>query len=167
MLIDGGVNGDNKLQNQVGLTKQQIVCNLSQLCANILEPALAILPGGIGGYKKQWQINSGYRSSSNSTSTSDHPTGRACDITLLPYDATKKQRNFDLIQKLEGILPYDQMIMEYRSGGSNWIHLGYRGVNKGDTTGPGGVNRKMAFTMLNDKVYQRDSTGNPKGFVLI
>jgi len=167
MLIDGGVNGNNKLQNQVGLTKQQIVCNLSQLCANILEPALAILPGGIGGYKKQWQINSGYRSSSNSTSTSDHPTGRACDITLLPYDATKKQRNFDLIQKLEGILPYDQMIMEYRSGGSNWIHLGYRGVNKGDTTGPGGVNRKMAFTMLNDQVYQRDSSGNPKGFILI
>lgn len=167
MLIDGGVNGHNKLQDQVGLTKQQIVCNLSQLCANILEPALVLLPGGIGGYGKQWKINSGYRSSSNSTSTSDHPTGRACDITVLPYDSTKKQRNFDLIQELEKSLPYDQMIIEYRSDGSNWMHVGYRGLTKGDTSGIGAINRKMAFTMLNDKVYKRDSSGNPAGFILV
>ena len=169
MLIDGGVNGHNKLQAQGGLTVQQIVCNLAQLCANILEPALSVLPGGIGGYGTQWKINSGFRSLSNpsNATTSDHPVGRACDVTVLPYDATKKQRNFDMIQKLEAILPYDQMIMEYRSDGSNWMHMGYRGVNKGDTSGTGSINRKMAFTMLNDQVYQRDSSGNPKGFILI
>jgi predicted chitinase len=167
MLIDGGVNGHNKLKDQNGLTKQQIVCNLSQLCINILEPALALLPGGGAGYGKQWKINSGYRSSGNSTSTSDHPYGRAIDITILPYDSSKKQRNFDMIQKLERVLPYDQMIIEYRSDGSNWIHMSYRGINKGDTTGPGATNRKMAFTMLNDKTYKRDSSGNPSGFVLI
>jgi predicted chitinase len=167
MLIDGGVNGKNKLKDQSGLTKQQIVCNLSQLCINILEPALTVLPGGAAGYGKQWKINSGYRSAGNSTSTSDHPYGRATDITVLPYDSSKKQRNFDMIQKLEKILPYDQMIMEYRSDGSNWIHMSYRGINKGDTTGPGASNRKMAFTMLNDKTYKRDSSGNPSGFILI
>jgi predicted chitinase len=167
MLIDGGVNGHNKLKDQNSLTKQQIVCNLSQLCINILEPALAILPGGAAGYGKQWKINSGYRSSGNSTSTSDHPYGRATDITVLPYDSSKKQRNFDMIQKLEKILPYDQLIIEYRSDGSNWIHMSYRGMNKGDTSGPGASNRKMAFTMLNDKTYKRDSSGNPSGFVLI
>ena len=167
MLIDGGVNGHNKLKDQNGLTKQQIVCNLSQLCINMLEPSLALLPGGAAGYGKQWKINSGYRSSSNSTSTSDHPYGRAVDITILPYDSSKKQRNFDMIQKLEQVLPYDQMIIEYRSDGSNWIHMSFRGINKGDTTGPGATNRKMAFTMLNDKTYKRDSSGNPSGFVLI
>jgi len=169
MLIDGGVNGHNALKDQCGLTKQQLVCNLSQLCANILEPALALLPGGIGGYGKQWKINSGFRSVTNGANapTSDHPYGRATDITLLPYDATKKQRNFELIQKLEAALPYDQMIMEYRSDGSNWIHIGYRGLKAGDTAGQGSVNRKMAFTMLNDSVYKRDSSGNPKGFILL
>ena len=45
--------------------------------------------------------------------------------------------------------------------------MSYRGINKGDTAGPGASNRKMAFTMLNDKTYKRDSSGNPSGFVLI
>ena len=171
MLIDGGVNGHNPLKDQCGLTKQQIVCNLAQLCTNILEPAVAsgLLPGGAAGYGKQWTINSGFRSTSNSANapTSDHPYGRATDISLLPKDQSRKQRHFDLVQKLEKILPYDQMILEYRSDGSCWIHVGYRGINKGDTSGPGAVNRKMAFTMLNDQVYKRDASGNPSGFILI
>lgn len=154
MLIDGGVDGKNRLQAQNGLTIQEIVCNLSQLCSNILEPLIAkgLLPGGAGGYKTQWQINSGFRSTSNavSTSTSDHPYGRACDITLLPYDASKAKRNYELIQQIEKIVPYDQIIMEYKSGGSNWIHIGFRGP---DTKGPG-RNRKMAFTMLDGKTYK-------------
>lgn len=169
MLIDGGVNGHNKLKDQCGLTKQQIVCNLSQLCNNILEPALALLPGGIGGFGKQWTINSGFRSISNAANapTSDHPYGRATDISLLPKDSTRKQKHYDFVQQLEKVLPYDQIILEYRSDGSCWIHIGYRGKNKGDTTGPGAVNRKMAFTMLNDSVYKRDSSGNPTGFYLL
>lgn len=165
MLIDGGVDGKNRLQAQCGLSVQEIVCNLSQLCNNILEPMIAkgLLPGGIGGYKKQWQINSGFRSAGGSTSTSDHPYGRACDITLLPYDSTKAKRNFELCQAIEKVLPYDQIIMEYRSGGSNWIHIGFRGP---DTKGPG-ANRKWAFTMLNDAVYKRDAKGIPSGFFLL
>lgn len=169
MLIDGGVNGHNKLKDQCGLTKQQIVCNLAQLCTNILEPSLALLPGGIDGYNKQWTINSGFRSVANAVNspTSDHPYGRACDISLLPKDSTRNQKHFDFIQQLEKILPYDQMILEYRSGGSCWMHVGFRGINKGDTSGPGASNRKMAFTMLNDQVYKRDSSGNPAGFILL
>jgi len=164
MLIDGGVSGKNTLRDQNGLTKQQIVCNLSQLCINILEPMLTVLPGGIGGYKKQWQINSGYRISSNipagGVAKSDHMLGRAIDFTLLPYDNTKAERNYNFAQEIEKILPYDQIIMEYMSGGSNWIHIGYRGIKDGDTSG-GGLNRKMAFTMSNGKTIKSN------GFALL
>ena len=166
MLIDGGVDGPNKLKDQVGLTKQQIVCNLAQLCANILEPALAILPGGAAGYGKQWTINSGYRSAGNAanSTTSDHPYGRAVDISVLPKDADRKQRHFDLIQELEKVLPYDQMILEYQGSGSTWIHIGYRGLEKGQTTGQGAANRKMAFTMVNGSTYKQNGQS---GFFLV
>ena len=159
MLIDGGVNGHNKLRDQNGLTKQQIVCNLSQLCQNIYEPLLAVLPGGIGGYGKQWKINSGYRISSNipagGVAKSDHMLGRATDMTLLPYGPNKAKLNFDFANQIEKLIPYDQIIMEYMPGGSNWVHIGYRGVKDGDTAG-GGTNRKMAFTMYNGKTIKRD-----------
>lgn len=159
MLIDGGVNGSNKLRDQNGLTKQQIVCNLAQLCQNIYEPMLAVLPGGIGGYGKQWKINSGYRISTNipagGVAKSDHMLGRATDFTLLPYDSSKAQRNFDFAAQIEKILPYDQIIMEYMPNGSNWIHVGYRGTKEGDTAG-GGTNRKMAFTMYNGNTVRRE-----------
>ena len=165
MLFDGGFNARHILKDQAGLTKQNIVCNLSQLAQNILEPMLTVLPGGIGGYNKQWSIGSGYRmlgTTAGASSTSDHPTGRAVDVTLLPRDSSRKQRNFDLAQKLEKILPYDQMILEYRSAGDQcWVHCGYRGTAAGQTSGAGGTNRKMAFTMLNDKTYK------PSGFVLL
>ena len=166
MLIDGGVDGPNKLKDQVGLTKQQIVCNLAQLCANILEPALAYLPGGAAGYGKQWTINSCYRSAGNAanSTTSDHPFGRAVDISLLPKDADRKQRHFDLIQQLERVLPYDQMIMEYQGANSTWIHISYRGTQAGQTTGQGGLNRKMAFTMVNGSTYKQN---NETGFYLV
>jgi predicted chitinase len=159
MLIDGGINGHNKLQDQQGLTKQQIVCNLSQLCQNIYEPLLAVLPGGIGGYGKQWKINSGYRISSNipkgGVKKSDHMLGRATDLTLLPYGPNKAKLNFDFANQIEKLIPYDQIIMEYMPGGSNWVHIGYRGLKEGDTAG-GGVNRKMAFTMYNGDTIKRD-----------
>lgn len=159
MLIDGGINGPNKLRDQNGLTKQQIVCNLAQLCQNIYEPLLAILPGGIGGYGKQWKINSGYRISSNvpagGVAKSDHMLGRATDMTLLPYGPEKAKLNFDFANQIEKIIPYDQIIMEYMPNGSNWVHIGYRGVKEGDTAG-GGTNRKMAFTMYNGKTIKRD-----------
>jgi hypothetical protein len=170
MMIDGGVNGHNKLKDQCGLTKQQIVCNLVQVCENIIEPLIAagLLPGGAAGYGKQWTINSGYRSNGNkaNSSTSDHTYGRATDISLLPKDGTRKQRHYELAQAMEKILPYDQIILEYDQPSSCWVHVGYRGAKQGDTVGQGGANRKMAFTMLNGSVYKREA-GQPKGFYLL
>lgn len=140
MFFWGGFNGKHRLINQNGLTKQEIVSNLAALCENILEKYLLVLPGGIQGYGKQWLITSGYRMGS---SRSYHNKGLACDIQLTGRD---KKQHFNLINKLEPIVNYDQMILEYRGSESVWIHTGFRGE----------TNRKMAFTMVNDKTY---STG--------
>jgi predicted chitinase len=168
MLIDGGVGGKHRLVDQMLketkssperiYTVQEIVCNLAQTAQNILEPMLEVLPGGIGGYKNQWKINSGYRLKGvvgNESPTSDHCKGHAIDIGIMLPD--KYTSTYDIIQKAEKLLPYDQLILEYRHPGSVWIHVSYK---------PKG-SRKMAFTMVNDSTYKRNAAGAPSGFVLV
>lgn len=151
MMFDEGFNRKHKLVDQNGLTKQQIVCNLSQVCKNILEKYLEVLPGGIAGYGKQWTISSGYR---QGTSKSDHNKGQAVDIALSKSTKNRKEATYELVKELEKIVPYDQIILEYRGSSQNWIHTSYRADK----------NRKMAFTMLDDKTYP--SPGSP-GFKLL
>jgi predicted chitinase len=159
MLISGGTRGEHRLVDQqlAGsdgktlrlYTAQEIVCNLSQTAQNLLEPALELLPGGIGGYKTQWKVTSGYRLKGvikNESPNSAHCKGFAVDIALI--GANVYQRTWELAQKLEKILPYDQIILEYRFPSQCWIHMGYGGS---------GARRKMAFTMVNDSTYQRGS----------
>ena len=168
MLIDGGVNGRHKLVDQLLrdskdsaeriFTRQEIVCNLAHVAQNILEPMLQILPGGIGGYKTQWRINSGYRLKGvvpNESSISDHCKGRAVDIGLMIPD--KYNKTYQLIQQAEKVIAYDQLMLEYRFPDSVWIHASFN-----STSG-----RKMAFTMVNDKTYKRNSSGVPQGYVLV
>ena len=169
MLIDGGVGGKHKLVDQMLkdtpngperlFTVGEIVCNMANLAQNLLEPALDILPGGIGGYKTQWRINSGYRLrgaiGAVESSTSDHPKGCAVDIGILLPDRIGK--TYEYIQALEKVIPYDQLILEYRFPSSCWIHASYK---------PKG-SKQMAFTMVNDKTYKRNASGIPAGFVLV
>jgi predicted chitinase len=168
MLIDGGVGGRHRLVDQMLkdsgtadarlYTVGEIVCNMANLAQNLLEPALEVLPGGIGGYKSLWRFNSGYRLRGvvgNESLTSDHPKGCAVDIgILLP---NRNSKTFEIIQKLEPVIPYDQLILEYRYPTSVWIHTSYK---------PNG-SRKMAFTMVNDRTYKRNEKGIPTGFVLL
>jgi predicted chitinase len=163
MLIDGGVSGKHKLVDQMiqegdtekMFTVQEIVCNLAQCAQNILEPLLEILPGGIGGYRKQWKINSGYRLQNG---RSDHRKGRAIDIGLIyPSLQEKTDFTYDFVQKMEKLVPYDQLILEYRGPQSVWIHCSYNGDRR----------KKMAFTMLEDKTYRRNAQGYPEGFYKI
>lgn len=152
MLFDGGFNVRHRLVDQNGLTRPQIVANLAALCENILEKYLTELPGGIAGYNKQWRITSGFRMGTNS---SDHSKGRACDIQII---GRSKPAHHELIQKLDKIVPYDQLILEYAGSDSVWIHTGFRGDGK--TTFGGGQNRKMAFTMNNHTTFGQ-------GFILL
>lgn len=139
--------------------KQDIIANLAALAENICEPLYDLL-GPTGGKfaaqssKGAWCINSGLR---NGTNNSDHNRGRALDMRYNP------KRSFEdmwkLAVQLEKILPYNQIILEYRKPGAannsgtswmNWIHISY------STEG----NQKMAFTMIDDKSV--DATGSVK-----
>jgi predicted chitinase len=163
MLMAGGLNGQHKLVDQQltgddgkirTYTVQEIVCNLAQTAQNILEPALEVLPGGIGGRGKLWMITSGYRLKGvikTESPNSSHCKGFAIDVALL---SKSLRETYELAQKLEKVIPYDQCILEYRYQGQVWVHLGY-----------GKTQRKQAFTMLNDKSYQ--GTFPKGGFVLV
>jgi predicted chitinase len=168
MMISGGVGGKHKLTPQMLkagkdsperlYTVQEIVGNLAETAANVIEPILDILPGGIGGYNKQWIITSGYRLKGvvpQESPTSDHCKGHCIDVALIHPDINNQ--TYQMIQKIEKVIPYDQLILEYRYPKAVWMHMSYRKDN----------NRKMAFTMVNDSVYQRNSKGLPYGFFLI
>lgn len=168
MVISGGVGGKHKLQPQMLkpnptagerlYTIQEIVGNLAETSNNVLEKIIDVLPGGLSGYKRQWTITSGYRLKgvvSNESPTSDHCKGHCLDIALTIPD--KINKTYDLIQKIEPLIVYDQLILEYRHPDTVWIHVSYRKDN----------NRKMAFTMVNDKTYKRNEKGLPAGFFLI
>lgn len=102
-------------------SKHQLVANLSALCINILE----LVYKELGPCRQQdpngtWNITSGLR---NETSGSFHNKGEACDIQLSSRDITE---HYDLAVKLEKILPYNQILLEYRNrGNSVWVHLSY------------------------------------------
>jgi predicted chitinase len=149
---------DSKDSAERTFTRQEIVCNLANVAQNILEPMLEILPGGISGYNKQWKINSGYRLKGvipYESPTSDHCKGRAVDIGLLVPD--KYNKTYQLIQQAEKVISYDQLILEYRYPESVWIHASFNSTSA----------RNMAFTMVNDKTFKRNSSGVPEGYVLV
>jgi predicted chitinase len=167
MMISGGVGGKHRLTPQMLkpsggaerlYTVPEIVGNLAETAHNIMEPIIDVLPGGLSGYNSQWTISSGYRLKGvvpNESPTSDHCKGHCVDIVLKIPD--KYNKTFQMIQKIEQLIVYDQLILEYRAPDSVWMHISYRKDN----------NRKMAFTMVNDKVYKRNEKGLPFGFYLL
>jgi predicted chitinase len=164
MLIDGGVGGKHKLQAQMLsykgsaerlFTVQEIVANMAATCQNVLEPMLEVLPGGLSGYNRLWKINSGYRLKGvvkHESPTSDHCKGHCIDLGIIHPD--KYNKSYEFIKTIEPLISYDQLILEYASPDSVWIHIGFRGKN----------NRKQAFTMVNHVSYPGPGA---KGFVLI
>ena len=131
-------------------TTQDLVCNLKALCVNILGP----LNETLGPVNKSWVMTSCYRSSKidGGSPTSQHLTGSAVDISIGGNYGYKA--NYDAAVKLAAILPYDQMLLEYRDPGINgnkdskrinWLHISYNNF---------GTGRKDLRTFLNDKTYK-------------
>lgn len=132
---------DSPLRSQHGLSINQIVVNLTLLCQNVLEVYLEVLPGGIDGMGKHWVITSGFRRGWGS----DHNTGRAVDITLRPFNLPNRHKLVhDLVNRLEPLVSYDQMILEYEYPGKAWIHTSYRGDEAFGT----GHNRREKMTII-------------------
>jgi hypothetical protein len=140
-------------------TKQDLIANLAGLSENVCEPLYELLGPTSGKFAPQsskglWCINSGLR---NGTNNSDHNKGRAIDLRYNPKRSFEEM--WKLAVQLEKVLPYNQIILEYRKPGANynpgpgwmnWIHISY------STEG----NRKEAFTMIDDKSV--DASGNIK-----
>jgi len=106
---------------QLGLTYQDIVCNLQGWCENIGEPLLA--------QYGTFLITSGFRAGSG---VSQHNKGQAVD---LQFPSLSNQDVYDISVWIKDTLPYDQLILEY-GGNRPWIHSSFnRAGNRSVTAG--------------------------------
>lgn len=151
----GSITRGNSIQPIVYKGKQftvkDIVCNMKGLSENIL----AKINENIGRVGSAWTITSGYRNNipAGGSATSQHLVGLAVDF-VCGANNFAYQVNYDVSVKLIQILPYDQLLLEYRDPGVNgnrndkrinWVHVSYN---------PEGTLRKQALTFLNDKTYK-------------
>ena len=141
--ITGGRYGLGLGRQTKDFSVQEIVCNMKALCVNILGP----INENFGKIGQKWNLNSGYRNyvPSGGSATSQHLIGSAVDISFGGNFGYKLM--FDAANKMASILPYDQLLLEYRDrndGRINWIHLSYNNY---------GPQKKDLRTFLNDKTH--------------
>lgn len=102
---------------------QTVINNLKLLTDKVLQPIR-------DHFKKPVIISSGYRSLSvnnavGSSKTSQHILGQAADFEIPSID------NFELALWIKDNLNYDQLILEFYTGGnSGWVHVGYSPKHK-------------------------------------
>jgi GH24 family phage-related lysozyme (muramidase) len=128
--LGGLTKGGSRMPvNQLGLTAQEIVCNLKGLAENCLEPIINLYPGMV--------VTSGFRRPGDvakSSATSQHYLGQAADIIIPGFN---REKHYEAIQAIQQIVPYDQLILEYSGKTTVWIHVSFKYT----------ANRQMAFTM--------------------
>jgi hypothetical protein len=111
----GGQNALPPADGQVGLTQDQIMCNLMNLCLNVLEPLKSKYPDLI--------INSGFRIGSG---TSQHNKGMAADVSRREIESSGKKKAMmqDFAIEIKNSVPFDQIILETSGGPSSaWVHV--------------------------------------------
>ena len=137
-------NGSRPVIAQQGLSVQEIVCNLKGLSENCLEPIRNLYPNMV--------ITSGFRRPqdvANSSKTSDHYLGCAADIVIPNLG---RQGHYEVIQKIQQLVPYDQLLLEYQGASTVWIHVSFKYNGS----------KKLIFTMRDHK-----RIGNFGQFVLV
>ncbi len=128
---------------QHGLTPDDLACNLKQLSINVIEP-LRELYSNVG-----FRINSCFRPAGSSVSKSrkisQHELGQAVDIgfSMIRGQPNDKQQYYNIAQQIKNQVPFDQMLLEYRSNGNVWIHISFTSGNL----------RQEILTMYNDQTY--------------
>jgi uncharacterized protein YcbK (DUF882 family) len=117
----------HKIKNQVGLTTEEIVCNLKTLAVNILEPLRANYPN--------IRINSAFRGTPSlpGNRVSQHEKGEAVDIQIPGFTP---QQYLVVAKWVVENTAFDQIIYEH--GNSIWLHI---------STKRNASNRKVALTM--------------------
>jgi GH24 family phage-related lysozyme (muramidase) len=128
--LGGLTKGGSRMPvNQMGLTAQEIVCNLKGLAENCLEPIINLYPGMV--------VTSGFRRPGDvakSSATSQHYLGQAADIIIPGFN---REKHYEAIQAIQQIIPYDQLILEYSGKTVVWIHVSFKYT----------ANRQLALTM--------------------
>lgn len=126
-------NGSRPVVDQQGLKVQEIVCNLKGLAENCLEPIRSMYPN--------MMLTSVFRRPgdvANSSKTSDHYLGCAADIVIPNLD---RQGHYEAIQKIQQMVPYDQLLLEYQGANTVWIHVSFKYA----------AAKKQIFTMRDHK----------------
>lgn len=115
-LADFTQGGKRKLQAHMGVSEDEILCNIVKLAENICEPIRA---AGI-----RFNITSCWRrpgDAPGSKATSDHNFGRAVDINVLGMSAYEgAQKIYPIVGKIA-----KQFLLEYASG-PGWLHIAYQ-----------------------------------------
>lgn len=138
MLSQNAPAQHDKVVAQCNLSEGQIIANLYNVAANILEPIKAKYPNMF--------VTSAFRNFANNTlskSVSQHCLGLAADMQ---FTGVAKMDYYALAQDLKSLLPaYDQLLLEYKTTGSGnpWIHISFNAAG----------NRGQVLTMFNNKVY--------------
>ena len=112
---------------------------LRELCLNVLQPIRSY-------FNKPVTVSSGFRSCElciaiNSSINSQHTKGEAADIEIIGLD------NKELFDYIKNNIDFDQMILEFYSGGnSGWLHVSYVSQKK---------NRKQTLKAYRDEETQK------------
>lgn len=126
-------NGTRMPVDQLGVTKQDIVCNLKNLAVNCLEPIINLYPNMV--------ITNAFRRPGDvpgSAARSQHYFGEAADFVLPGYSRAEV---FEAIKQIQQVIPYDQLLLEYSGSTTVWVHVSLKRTS----------NRQMAFTMRDHK----------------
>jgi hypothetical protein len=128
-----GVVFTHPVQASSGLTVAEIVANLELLTKNCVE--------SVKSYRTDMFVTNSFRPGKPG-STSQHPKGMACDMQ---FSTAKKADYFIIAQWIRDNVPFDQLLLEYKTTGSRlpWIHISFN-VNS---------NRRQIFTFMNDRRY--------------
>ena len=120
----------HKIKAQVGLTEEEIICNLKNVAQNILEPLKAKYPNV--------RVNSAFRGTASIPGgVSQHQKGEAVDVQFI---GVSPKAYIPIANWVKANLPFDQLIFEH--GNSIWLHISCKKDAK---------QRKQLLTMKNGK----------------
>ena len=125
-----------------GLSRGQIVANLKLLALNILDPVKDRYPDVF--------CTCSFRDEA-AGATNQHPRGMAAD---LQFKQTQKSKYYDIAVWIRDNLPFDQLLLEYVSSPSAWIHV------SNNPQGPRPYGPCKVGTMLNNSFVNRDGLTN-------
>ena len=127
---------------QAGLTRGQLVANLKLVALNLLDPIKDRYPDVF--------CTCSFRNEP-AGATNQHPRGMAAD---LQFNRTQKSKYYDIAIWIRDNLPFDQLLLEYVSSPSAWIHVSY------NPRGPRPYGPCKVGTMLNHSFVNRDGLTN-------